>query len=483
MKTQLYKLLLLSIALVFAITVQAQKVEKKFLENFSVNKDVTISINASNTEINVETWNKNQVLVEAIIEVEGLSKKEAEKYIRNYQFEALGNKDKVKITSQGRHFINKSDMGDIVFFNHKDFVLPEIHLPDFDNIDIIRLEDIEIPEIDFENMNFGLDNFDFDFDKYTKDGKNYFFRWKDSAKNITIKSKEDWEKFKKTKEYQKMKRELDVKREKMKVEIKKAREEVRKINKEEIKKQLARVKIDREKIKEELAKAKEQIMKIRYDYGSNSENIMIDGKKIKVKKVLNIKVPKGATFDLNTRYSKITLPRTVASGTIFSGSFFANSLQNSNLNISYAPVTIQDLNACTLFLKNISKVNISSVSNSNLNLNSASLIINKLGEKVNLRDSFGEINIKSIAADFETMNIDLRNSTIKLPISNITSDLEIDYKNSKLFYDTKSTNSFLKKIFKVVGENKSMMKASVSSDKKSTNTINLKGNYSVINII
>lgn len=480
MKIKRYKSILIVLAFVFINAIQAQKVDKKFSEKFPVNKDVLVSINATNTEVNVETWNKNQVLVEATIEIEGLSKKEAEKYIESYRFEALGNKDKVKITSQDRGFNNNSN---IVFINNADFNFPDIQLPNLDNIRLMRIEDIKIPEIDFENMNFGLDNFEFDFDRYTKDGKKYFFQWKDSAKNITIKSKEEWEKFKNSEEYKKIKQELDEEREKMRIEIRKAREEIKKINKEEINKQLARVKIDREKIQQELAKAKEQIMKIRYDYDSNSENIIIDGKKIKVKKILNIKVPKDATFDLNTRYSKVTLPNTVASGKIFSGSFYANSLQNSNLHISYSAVTIQDLNACTLFLKNISEVTIASISNSSLNSNSASLIINKLGEKVNLRDSFGEINIKSIASDFETMNIDLRNSSIKLPLSTITTNLDIDYKNSKFLYNTKSKNSFLKALFKVVGEKKSSMKATFSSDEKSKNNINLIGNYSVINII
>lgn len=83
--------------LLTAITVSAQKFDKKFSESFNTDKNVVININASNADIDVTTWNKNEVSVEAVIEVEGLDKKEAEKYFKNWKFEALGNKSKVQI--------------------------------------------------------------------------------------------------------------------------------------------------------------------------------------------------------------------------------------------------------------------------------------------------------------------------------------------------------------------------------------------------
>ena len=82
MKLKLYKNLILGIAICFSGNIFSQKFDKKFTENFTVNKNVEVAINASNTDINVTTWNKNQVLVEAYIEIEGLSKKEAEKYLK-----------------------------------------------------------------------------------------------------------------------------------------------------------------------------------------------------------------------------------------------------------------------------------------------------------------------------------------------------------------------------------------------------------------
>ena len=48
-----------------------------------MNPDVTIVINATHTDVDIETWNKNEVSIEAVIEVEGVSKKEAEKIVKH----------------------------------------------------------------------------------------------------------------------------------------------------------------------------------------------------------------------------------------------------------------------------------------------------------------------------------------------------------------------------------------------------------------
>jgi len=132
MKHKSYKNALLLFVACIISTVQAQKFDKKLTENFTTNKDVEISIDATNTDIEVTTWNKNQVSVEACIEVEGVSKKEAEKYFKNWNFEALGNKKKVKITSKGSNHFHSNN--DFIFFNDNNWVMPKVEIPDLDEI-------------------------------------------------------------------------------------------------------------------------------------------------------------------------------------------------------------------------------------------------------------------------------------------------------------------------------------------------------------
>ena len=398
----------------------AQKQDKKFKETFDVNKNVVVEINASNTDINVTTWNKNQVQVEATIEIEGLTKEEAAKYFKNYKFDALGNSKRVVITSKGSNFYGLND--NFVIFNKDDFHFPEVVIPDMEfNFDFPAIETIVIPDIDLENVFKGLEDMEFDFDKYSKDGKNYFFQWKDSARNISIKSKKEWEKFKKSKEYKEWKKEMKVNAEKIRKDFAKARLEMKKMNKETVanaikEAKIAISKIDKIKINKELAKVKEAMGKVKGDYFFDSDgDVIINDKKVKIKKIITIKVPKGATFDLNTRHCKVKLPNTTAaSGRSSYGTFSATGLLGGDLDIYYAPVTINTLKNAELSLHNVTDATIASVANATLSSSSGQLKIEEIFSDVNLESSFGELTIGKLNSSLSDFNLTLRQSDAKI---------------------------------------------------------------------
>src|SRR5690606_36835041 len=105
-----YKMLLMTF-LAFSLMAFAQKETKNFKETFNVNKDVLVDINTAHADIEFETWNKNVVEVEAILEVEGLSKQQAEEYFKSWNFEVVGNSKKVTITTKPIHWSpHKSDV-------------------------------------------------------------------------------------------------------------------------------------------------------------------------------------------------------------------------------------------------------------------------------------------------------------------------------------------------------------------------------------
>ncbi|MFK8060793.1 MAG: hypothetical protein AB8B78_11970 [Polaribacter sp.] len=451
---KLYKNTITIFALCFLGTIYAQKFDKKFTENFKVNKDVEVSINASNTDINVTTWNKDEVQVQAFLEIEGLSKEEAEKYFKNWDFEALGNKRKVEITSKGDYSFGANK--DFLIFNDMNFSFPEIEMPNFDMI--------VIPDMDFD---FDTD-FDFDFDFEDLDdldknmGKNgkYEFNWNDGSDKVVIKTEKQWKAFKKTKKYKELKKKMAETKEKMKKKFAKS--------KIEMKKELANIKlefkkIDREKIRKELVKAKEHIMKMKLNFrsSSNSDDMTINGKKIKIKKRLEIKVPKKATFDLNTRHCKLKLPNTVASGNVKYGTFDANNLIGGKLTIDYSPVKIKDLNACTLFLNNVTDAKIASVTNSTMSNNSSGVQIFKINENVNLTDKFGELTINSFNTDFGTFVLNLSHSDATVILGDVGCKFKYNVNKVKL-------------------ENKQVSNKNKSASKN--NLIKLNGDYSQITI-
>jgi hypothetical protein len=367
MKLKLYSQISIVLALFFLGTTTAQKVAEKFTENFKVNKDVSVNINATNTEINVSTWNKNEVQVEAFIEIEGLSKTAAEEYIKKWNFEALGNKSKVKIISKA---LNSTDFEDnFIFFNESNFRFPEIKAIDFDSLMFPEKLGLDV----LKNIDFEKTLSDFDIDKLMEETGDYDFKWKSSIRNIVIKSKKEWEAFKKTKEYKEFKEELKINKETFKKKWEKSKKDFKKIDRKLIKKELEKAKlefskIDTKKIKAELAEATEELKKLKFIFFSDSKesDLKINGKKVKIKKRLEIKVPKATTFDLNTRHCKVDLPNTLASGNVKYGTFTANNLLGGNLTIAYAQVLINDLNTCKLFLNNVTNAKITSVKNTTL---------------------------------------------------------------------------------------------------------------------
>lgn len=452
MKHKLYKPIFTFVTICFLGTTFAQKFDEKFTESFKVKKDVEVEINATNTEINVTTWNRNEVLVDAFIEIEGLSKKDAEKYFKNWDFEALENSSKVKITSKGSYGLGSKT--DFIFFNDMDFSFPEIEMPDIDAI--------VIPEMNFD---FISDlNFDFDFEdlddldeNMAKKGK-YSFEWNDDDYKIIIKTKKEWEAFKKTKEFKELKKRM--------AESKKKFTKGFADSKEKMKKQFSNAKvefakIDKIKIKEELAKAKAKLKEMKFNLNSNhSGKLIIDGKEIKIKKRLEIKVPKNATFDLNTRHCKVNLPNTVASGNVKYGIFNANDLIGGKLTIDYSKVNINDLNACNLFLNNVTDATITSVTNTNLSNNSSGVTILRINEKVNLSDKFGKLVIEGFNPNFGEFTLNVSHSDATVIFGNVHS--KFNYNVNRVKLDNKratlsNKNKISNNLFKILGEYSSII--------------------------
>lgn len=443
MKHKSYKYIFTLIAIGFLGTAFAQKFDKKLTENFTTNKDVEVAINASNTDINVTTWDKNEVQIEAFIEIEGISKEEAEKYFKNWEFEALGNKKKVQITSKGNNAFNFKN--DFVFFDDMNF---DFEMP---NIDFSSFENIELPKMDF----------DFDFkdifedinENMGKDGK-YKFRWHDDENNIVINTKEEWEEFKKSKKYEELKNKMRIDTEKLRKDFAESKEEMKKQLQESKEKYYQ---IDKEEIKNELLKVKEELKKLKFN--SNSSDIIINGKKIKIKKRLEIKVPKGAAFDLNTRHCKVTLPNTVAFGNVKYGTFNAHNLNGGELTIDYSPVTINDLNACTLFLNNVRDAKIASLTNTTMSNNSSGVKIYKINENVTISDKFGELRIDSFKSNFGQFLLNLSQSNATIILGDVP---------SKFKYQVNTVNL----------ENKRAGKSNKNSSTK--NLVTIKGDYSSV---
>jgi len=472
MKLKTYKYIGFLFAAFFISGLHAQKFDKKFNEKFKVNKNVELAINANNAEINVTTWNRNEVSVNAVITVEGLSKKEAQKFLKNWEFEALGNRSKVQVNANANRFLHFRNNDFKVDFNFEDIVIPEIN---FENlvIDIPEfvMPEFEMPEIhipDFDNILKDIDDYDFN----NGDNKTFSYKSDGKSKKVVIKTKKEWKKFKSSSEYKKMK--IDIKKsleqikikfetvdkKKIKDQIKKVKTQYEKIDKKKIEAQIRKAqiqyeKIDKVKIRESLAKAKESIEKMKLKMATsykNGENVIIieDGKskkKVKITRIITIKVPKNATFNLKTRHSKVKLPKGKTSGKVSYGSFKSDEINEGNLNISYAPVTINSLDACTLFLNNVTDASFASVINTTLTSNSSGVKIDKIFENVNMTSEFGELLISEVADNLKGFKLNLNFSDATVNLKN--SKEKLNFVQVNKVENVKSKNIVLNGNFKV----------------------------------
>ena len=95
-------------------SVFAQAKKTKLNERFSVNKDVQIDVDTRYADVIFETWNKNEVAIEAYVEGENASEA-----ARSWDLDVSGNSNQVRVTSKGGY-------GDVKVYNLSD--LDNVHL-------------------------------------------------------------------------------------------------------------------------------------------------------------------------------------------------------------------------------------------------------------------------------------------------------------------------------------------------------------------
>ncbi|MEX1382731.1 hypothetical protein [Lutibacter sp.] len=540
MKTYRYNLT--TFILLFTVVVNAQTFDRKIKENFKVNSEVEVLINASYTDVEIETWNRNEVSFEAVMEVSGVEKSEANKILKKWKFEALGNKNIVKINSAS------GNMDFNLNFDFPEIEMPLVEIPEF-NFDFTKIEFPEIPE--FPEM-------EFDYEAYKKDSlylKKYKtnisehvekFRnsnWKkqlDSIRNSPefIKKMEalkiagekmakelkestwfkELDSMQNTPEYKKKMIEMEKAGKKMAAKLKEStwfKETEARINSEEFKRSMEEAKKNAEKGRTEALKLKEKYLeqaeltkieteKVREEIKRLKEEGKLDSlknysetvyfnfnrdgnSKVKIKKHLKIKVPKKATFNLNVRHGKVTIPESnkKISANMSYGNFVGGIINGDKNQLTFAnsPVTISSLISSNITLKNVPNSTFGTFENVNLFSNSSDVVINKIGVNVILNQKFGNLIVNDIDSDFKNLDLNFEYAKATIPLEKLEANYTLDTSKSKL--NPISENSdFLKNAFmKILKKHETSIKGSFKSTIKTDNIIKLKSNFSTITII
>ncbi|MGI9549585.1 MAG: hypothetical protein ACR2MT_00185, partial [Aurantibacter sp.] len=178
-RTSLFKKAILLLCLI-SIGAYGQNQSKTYKETFNVGDDAILEINTSHADIEFETWDKNEVVVEATIELTDMSEKEAERYFEKSPVKIMGNSQKIEVsTSGGNSLFTTSSFGDLDFH----FEMPEvgpviIEMPEMHSLpEIFEME--EMPPLPAQHF------LKFDHEAYKKDGEKYLKKWqKEFAKGF-----------------------------------------------------------------------------------------------------------------------------------------------------------------------------------------------------------------------------------------------------------------------------------------------------------
>jgi hypothetical protein len=166
----------------------AQKKLSNTSQSIKVNKDVVVDLNTSYVEIEIDTWNRDVVEVEAYIESAVLSEKELKQALEAWNLKVEGSNDKVIISSTGGRsagmFPGDEYSGLLKELEYQLMELPEIPelpvMPRFPEIaEMPTLPALpELPVMPkLPELPKGVTSIDFDYSKYQKEGENYLAEW------------------------------------------------------------------------------------------------------------------------------------------------------------------------------------------------------------------------------------------------------------------------------------------------------------------
>lgn len=431
-----FRLIILIIGFM-TIGAYSQKESKTFNEVFNVNPKTVLDINTSNTDIEFETWDKNQIAIEAIIEIEGATPEEAAEYFKTGGIEILGNSKKIEITT---------GVENTWFFKHSTGGLHNLNIevPNF-NFEMPEHPEMpEMPEFHFDNFHIDLSDMpmppvpavEFDYKAYKKDGEKYLRKWqKKFEKGFDSKYQKKMEEWSAKMEVkrdvmEKRREEMEAKREVMMTQRLEVQEKRMEAQAEAQVKRAAAM----EKRMEEREARREVLLERRHSEGEGT-NIFYysndgENKKYKIKKTLKIKMPKGTKIKMNVRHGEVKLADNVKNlnAKLSYSALVADTIDGNETSIytSYSPVSVQKWNYGLLQADYSENVELSEVLNLRLSTTSSDVTINKLIESAVIHNKMGPLTINSISKNFKEVDVSLQNAefTCKMPATAFMIEVE-----------------------------------------------------------
>ncbi|MEZ4780877.1 MAG: hypothetical protein R2816_04650 [Flavobacteriaceae bacterium] len=455
------KFITLTLACMCMFSLSAQQKLDKLSKTVNANKDVTLNLNTTHSNIEISTWDSNKIQVDAFVESNELSKEDLKKVLDSWDVEVEGSGANVTIESHGGFGGNYNfnfDFSGLEILKDLNLNIPEIPEMDFEMPEIPEMN-IKVPEMpelpELPELPDGVHNVRFDVEKYKKEGEPYLEKWsqefedkygkgykEDMKKWAREFSKVDWDGY--SVRMEKWGEEFGEKfGEKFGKDMEKWGEEfskkfdgewAKKMEKwgEEFGEKFGKDWEEKGKVIEERMKAfekewdgKEDELEKRFEELEKRNN--------KVKKTIKIKMPKDAKLKVNVRHGELKFASVIYNlkADLSHSSLLADRIDGSNtsINAAYSPVLVNNWDAGELKLRYVDDALLKNVNTLMLHSNSSDINIDYLKGNSVINGSFGNLVIHNIMDTFNNLNIVLENSDahIKLP----KSEYSLQYQGSR----------------------------------------------------
>ncbi|WP_422081138.1 hypothetical protein [Ulvibacterium sp.] len=432
------------------IEVNAQKHTETYNETFVVNDDTVLELNTSHADIEFETWDRDQIGIEAVVTLEGATEEEAQRYFKNDPITIMGNSKRIEIrTNSGNSWS---------FAPSFNMVLDIPELEPF-IVDIPEIPGIpEIPELaelpEFPPLPV-VPFHDFDYEAYKEDGEEYLEKWqKEFGKYFDEEYQERMEEWAERMEARSAERE---KRHQERMEEReRAREERLQAREAAQAERMERM----EEAREKRAEAREKRMAAiearkveRFIYHDsvypfiagdslkrlpNTFYFHSDGehKNYKVKKTIKIKMPKNTKIKMNVRHGEVKLAENTKNinATLSHAYLWASTIDGdqTDIKVSYSPVSVQKWNYGQLRTNYSENVDLQEVLNLRLSATSSDVSIDHLLKSAFIKSDLGPLHINTVSDNFKELDVTLQNAELICNLPSTAYAIYINGTNSRV---------------------------------------------------
>jgi ElaB/YqjD/DUF883 family membrane-anchored ribosome-binding protein len=443
------------------IGVWAQE-SKTYKETFTVGNETVLDINTTHTDIEFETWDKDQVEIIATVTLEEATKEEAEEYFENDPFMIMGNSKEIKVSTNGRNSWDFAMAGSNFDF-HFDMepLFMDLEIPDLPELAVIP-ELASMPPL--PPMNFKS----FDYTRYKEEGRAYLEEW---AESFADGFDEEYE--------EKMKEWGERVEERAKAWEERNEERLKEREKrlEERSQELQNRAEERAKRAEERAKEAEERHLARIEARTGEREGLFfssddndgpsifyfsndgDGKKYKIKKTIKVKMPKSVKLRMNVKHGEVKLAAATENmkASLRHASLLAATIEGKHTNISasYSPIVVQNWSLGQLKADYSDAITLKEVGELRLNSVSSNVSIDKLNGKAFVTNNLGKLFINEIASDFSDLDVSVQNGEVsctipKTPVSFYLNGTRstINYPSNLVMERTQNFDNIIHKGFK-----------------------------------